>query len=297
VLRSQKANPESTSRVLRSSSKKAKPVEVTKSSEPEQKKDEGYHKFVVCIDVLTRWVWVEKVERETVDAVLQVLQNFLSQVKVSQFIGDLFFASPRFVNYMKSRDIEVTTFNADRDHQSRTDKLGILNRFARTIKLKLQAKTIDINNPRWIDELKKVVDAYNKTQHSTLPKDFATRQKMTPQELFNEPDRPLQQLHTEQVLFNSKQFKTKVKLKVGDKVRYYVPKENPKQKESEHIPWSLTTHTITGRVGNQFKLNTGTLHKPHELKISKGETIKLNPAFEKLKTKAKAKRKLAKEKL
>ncbi len=68
-----------------------------------------------------------------------------------------------WLNFIEKEKIAFNT-NALKDHGA----LGIIDNFAKRIKLTLNKRFVDTNSTKWIDYIEKVITTYNNQEHRSL---------------------------------------------------------------------------------------------------------------------------------
>lgn len=131
------------------------------------KRNDGYKIALVCVDVVSRFAWVEPLKTKHGEATTNAMQNIFkrSSPRKPELLhtdaGKEFFNS-HFKKLMTSKNI--VHFITDTDSRQ---KAAIAERFNRTLKEKIY-KFLDDNphNSRYIDVLQDLVKSYNNTVHS-----------------------------------------------------------------------------------------------------------------------------------
>ena len=130
-------------------------------------------------------------------------------------------------------------------------KLGIVDRFVRTLREKLNKYMAMHNTTNYIDVLQKLVLNYNNAYHSGI--------KKIPAEVKGEDEDVIK-------LTNKKYNKAKleeVKFSVGDTVRCVI---NLKAFEKKSLPkWSKTVHSVVEVYPHSYKLDNDKVYKYYEL--------------------------------
>lgn len=130
--------------------------------------NDGYKIALVCVDVVSRYAWVEPMKTKHGAATAEAMKAILARSaprkpdKLHTDSGTEFF-NKSFQKLMDERNIENFATLTDRS------KAAIAERFNRTIKEKIY-KFLDSNpaNNRYIDTLQDLVNSYNNTYHSSI---------------------------------------------------------------------------------------------------------------------------------
>ena len=227
--------------------------------------NDGIERFFIAIDILSRKAFTYPLQSGSMADVLVVYKEFLKDVggKVHKVEGDAFFNSKPFLDLNREHDIFVSTHVAKDDHVTPVgNRLGIIDRFTRTIKNWLYKAMLEHNWDRWTDELKPLTRLYNNTPHSGI-------NDSTPNEVFDDEDFS-QKLHEGQVKKNQK-LDAEVDIPIGETVRLM---EGKKQFQKEKAAWTTTLHTVEDKIGYSYKVSgVKRLYRPGELLIVKDGTV------------------------
>jgi transposase InsO family protein len=130
--------------------------------------NDGFKIALVCVDVVSRFAWVEPMKTKHGEATAQAMKNLLKKsaprkpFRLHTDKGTEFFNS-HFKALMRDKKIAHFATSTDRS------KAAIAERFNRTLKEKIY-KFLDSNpsNSRYLDVLQDLVDSYNNTHHSAI---------------------------------------------------------------------------------------------------------------------------------
>ena len=179
--------------------------------------------------------------------------------------------------YMQGRDeqeqgasIKMYNFISEDEHQTRGNKLGILDRAVRSIKMLLARYMTETADGKWTLYLQDVIDWYNKRQHRSLftweeGVDGSTKSKRkywSPNEVFQGKCHKrfyLRKQH-EDGMYNDKLMQ-KSRFHVGDEVRLAMPKG---KFSKEGINFSPQVCTVVGR-DYQVNMNDKEPSGPHPM--------------------------------
>ena len=166
--------------------------------------NDGYSYILTCVDVFSKYAWVEPVIRKTGNDVTIAFKNILrSGRKPEKLQSDMGkeFLNKTFQELLKKEDIKFyTCSNPD-------IKCSIIERFNRTIKSKLWKYFSKSRSYRYIDVLNDFVSGYNHSKHRSI--------KMTPAEA-SKSENHQEVYHN---LYHDIRFKGKANFKRGDIVR------------------------------------------------------------------------------
>jgi hypothetical protein len=132
------------------------------------KVNKPYKYILAVIDVFTRYAYCQPVESKTVDDILHAFKIIISKKakaipNVITSDSDSSFLSYEFQDYIKKLGIIINPVIL-KDHHA----LGIIDRFARTLKTILSKYYIRNKNTTWIDKLQSIVENYNHTNHDGI---------------------------------------------------------------------------------------------------------------------------------
>ena len=213
------------------------------------KQNKGYTKALVLIDILSRKAFVYMMKTFQMRETIERYKEFLATVgHVESVCGDDAFNNKDFAKLNKERRILVMTGIAKHDHGSYGNRLGILDRFVRTLKNRVRVH-MQLNGPKYHDAMTGIVDDYNKTLHSSL---FKKRQ--TPNNVFESPEM-LTKIRADNANHN-KRIKSKMKFyPPGTEVRIL---EEKKTFGKETARFSAQVHTVNGMTYNKYQINSST---------------------------------------
>ena len=185
-------------------------------------KVKGGKNYLMFININTRKAYAYEMKGKGTDEVLKALNEFIKEVpNVVSILSDQdkAYLSPKVLTFMKAQNINYKT-TQDNDH----NKLGIINRFMRTVRDMRSRNMADIPD---------VVKAYNNIPHVSLNNKSPNK--------FTEEDE--QEYIRSQDQFNPYNFQP------NERVRLVLDK-NPLQKNRTNL--SKVSYIIDSRVGNQF---------------------------------------------
>jgi hypothetical protein len=167
--------------------------------------------ILICVDVFTRKAFAEPMKDKTAKSTEEAFKNVLKEAVprvIFHDMGSEFKGS--FYNFIHSKNI-ISIENEFKNHNA----LGIIDRFSRTIKSMI-AKYLTANNTtKWVDELPRLIDIYNKTPNAGI-------ENLKPNNIENNEENLLKisTLNFQKQMRNSNlDKKNKRKIKAGDNVR------------------------------------------------------------------------------
>lgn len=129
------------------------------------KHNHEYKYILCCIDVFTRFVFCEPMKSKDNDEVIKAFLKIIAHEKpyIITTDSDSTFLSKEFQKVLDQNEIALKPVPLH-DHHS----LGIIDRFARTIKTILHKRFIKHNSLNWIDHLQNIIKNYNNSPHSGI---------------------------------------------------------------------------------------------------------------------------------
>lgn len=225
---------------------------------PKYKKenDENYILFT-AININTRFVYAYYSKNRKNENLLDFLKLLENETIINYISGDLEFKRDILTDFLDDNEIEYDFYKAD------SHKLGIINRFHRTLKEKLEKYFIANNTLRWIDVIDKIIKNYNNTYHTGI--------KATP---FNVNS--LVELDIlEEKRNKTKEIKDKEeKYYIGDLVRIKNKKDNIFEKNKQNF--SALLYVITKVFKNSVKVKIYNKNDEKEETIKKSNLLKVN---------------------
>lgn len=132
-----------------------------------KKYNNGYVYLLTCIDVLSKYAWVVPLKNKTGDSLVAAFEGILSDGRKPRRLQTdkgSEFRNRKFQDYLKQAGISFfVTENND-------IKAAIVERFNRTLKEKLWRYFTRTNKLRYVDDLAKLVEAYNRSYHRSIKK-------------------------------------------------------------------------------------------------------------------------------
>ena len=223
------------------------------------KHNNGYRDMLCAIDVFTRKAYIISMKNKDLESVMSAIKLMFKLYGTPEKImsdSDSTFTSHEFQKLMDSKDV-LHDMVPIGDHHS----LGIVDRFARTLKAKLTKIFIARNNTNWVDYIDKVVEKYNNTEHSGIgeikPNDATEPYNMQLIASIN---------HQKSVKNERLSDLTK-----GDKVRI-VEKSSVFQKGTEG-KFSNEVFTVKSIQGKNITLSNGSIKKRYDLLHVPDDTV------------------------
>lgn len=129
-----------------------------------KKQNEGYWVLFTAININTRYAYAYAMKDKTSAETLKVLQNMLEKTEINAIETDegSEFTNYKFKQLCQKENINVSYFKGD------SHKLGIINRFHRTLKDKLNKYMVANDTVKWVDVIDELIKNYNNTKHSGI---------------------------------------------------------------------------------------------------------------------------------
>jgi len=199
--------------------------------------------FMIFTDILSKKMFVYPLKSNKKEDILNCLQDFTKNNKVNGIEGDNEFNLKDIKDYLDSKNITYSFDIAAQDHFSKGNKLGIVDSSVKTIKRLIRNYMLSTNSTRYINELQNLVNNYNDTPHSSLPK------HKTPDEMFDDEE-ALKKLKSKLEEHNSSLNK-KIDLETGDLVRIAIDKHIF---EKEKMTFSKELYIISDVDGYKYRV-------------------------------------------
>ena len=245
----------------------------------------GY-KYIMCgVDVFTRKAYCIPMKSKTITSVVSAFSEILKQAIPSIINCDngSEFISKEFKQLAETNKIKINYVNVGDHH-----KLGIVDRFIRTLRTMINKYSTLYKTTKYIDVLPKLIKNYNSSYHAGI------------HGIPNQPDdKRLLKLNKMKYTMAKHE---ETKFNIDDNVRHVL---NKKVFEKGSQPkWSKTVYNIVDKSEHAYVLNNGKQFKYYELQpVTSVQTInrvmtrakEKEPTFEQMKKANTIKRRLRKE--
>jgi hypothetical protein len=224
--------------------------------------NKGY-KYILCIiDVFTRKVWAYKMIKKDNENVQASFGTFLRNSTVQKHTptilmsdNDGTFTNDTFQFILEKNKI-IHQPNIIDDHHA----LGLIDRFARTIKTIFTRLFVQTNSANWIDHIDEIVKNYNNSGHTAID-------NIKPNEAFLEKNfKKIYNINYEKSLFNI----SVSDIDVNDKVRI---KLKGKFRKGTDARYTDEVYTVTKVRGNSITLDDDKVYKRSSLLIVPPTTV------------------------
>ena len=218
--------------------------------------------FLLLIDIMSRKAFCYPISGyKNMTKIITAYKKFLSQVdRVEAIEGYSEFASKEFITLNKEKGIRVDTSVAADNHFTTGNKLGIIDRFTRTLKENIKKYRESIgkigNLPNIIQS---IINMYNDSPHRGI-------KGKTPNQVWNDTNE--QNIQNMKDTINNDKLFNKLTLGIGDTVRVL---ENKNKFDKGSAQFSKELYEVHDRIGYSFKVkdSDGNVkrrrYKPHEL--------------------------------
>jgi hypothetical protein len=228
-----------------------------------EKNNDGFRYLLVCIDVFSRKAYVKPMKNKDTSTVISTFTNLIihkTGPNIRSIIADQdpAWTNDTWLNFMEKEKIAFNT-NALKDHRA----LGIIDNFAKRIKLTLNKRFVDTNSTKWIDYIERVITIYNNQEHRSLGE--------------TTPNKVVKDTKTQEkvkTMNDEKEKKNTIKssLNVGDRVKKNML-INESYAKGTDPKWSEKIFTVSEVKGQRIRLNDGTYYlDDHLLKVPETAT-------------------------
>ena len=224
--------------------------------------NKGY-KYILCIiDVFTRKVWTYAMKKKDNDNVQESFKKFLQQSGIQNNTptilmsdNDSTFINKSFQEILEKNKI-IHQPNIIDDHHA----LGLIDRFARTIKTIFTRLFVQTKSDNWIDHIDEIVGNYNNNGHTSID-------NIKPNDAFLKKNlKKIYNINYEKSLFNI----SVSDIDVNDKVRI---KLKGKFRKGTDARYTDEVYTVTKVRGNSITLDDDKVYKRSSLLIVPPTTV------------------------
>jgi hypothetical protein len=210
------------------------------------KVNKGYNYILVCVDIYTRFCWVEPIKTKTGKETSNTLQKIINKASDPP---EKFYCDSGTEFYNKDVDELRLKYNIGIYSTYGKSHSSIVERFNKTLKNTMYKIFTENGDRVWYNILNDIVDKYNNTKHSTI--------KTTPSNAYNNNI----QLYMNEI---DDRKETTPKFKLNDRVRvaynkevfqkgYHVGWSHQIYLISEVLPTKPTTYKIKDERGDEYK--------------------------------------------
>jgi transposase InsO family protein len=214
-----------------------------------EKSTKGYEDMLCAVDVFSRSIYCVKMKNKEAETVVEAFEKMIKIGKPQMIVSDTdsAFTSNKFKQLIEHENI-MHVFVPIGDHNS----LGIIDRFARTIKQRLTKIFLNKKSNNWIDYIDPLISKYNNTPHSAIA-------NIKPNEASKPENIPIiAEINHNKRLKND----TVTDLEIGDKVRINIKGQFDKGTEPQ---FSNKVYSVIKVVGQTIYLDNGEKKKRYKL--------------------------------
>jgi len=225
--------------------------------------NENYKYLLVAVDVFSRLAFVVPLKNKTSPTIVESMSETLDETEPTMINSDngSEWINKDFKKLLRERGISINYVEVGDHH-----KMGIVDRFVRTLREKINKYCTMYNTTKYINVLPQIIHGYNNTYHSGI--------KKAPNKVEDDDEQVLE-------IMNQRYIKAKeeeTKYNDGDVVRYII---NRKAFEKRSLPkWSKQTHKIVSHTEHTYTLDNGNILKYYELQLVKDAEHISRPARE-----------------
>ena len=237
-----------------------------------KKQNNNYYVLFTAIGINTRYAYIDYSTNKNAETILKMFKTFYEKFnkEIEHITGDLGseFTNKSFINFLNDNKISYNFFKSD------SSKLGIINRFHRTLKNKLTKYMTASENVKWIDVIENIVDNYNNTYNrgidakpievfkNPLLENLIVNEKKDITRLLKSDDVVFHENEKIRVLNNKKMFEDKMKPKYSYE-KYTVKKI--KNNVLEVVDENGKNHTFKKYRVLKISDNTENYKKPEQI--------------------------------
>lgn len=251
-----------------------------------KKQNNNYYVLFTAININTRYAYAYYAKNKDMEAVLDMMKKFKRDaLEINSITTDegKEFNNKEFLEYCQKQEIDVFFVKGD------SHKLGIVNRFHRTLKDKLLKHFTANDTVNWIDVIESIIYNYNHTIHSGIGIEPYKVNSFIETEIIAEKKQITEEINKKGLSIN-----------VGDKCR--IKKKDVLFEDKMTTKYSKTIYTITKINKNSVEIK----HNDDEQTVKKSdimivkdnvEHIASNTYQEAVQTQAKQNNKIARAKV
>ena len=213
--------------------------------------NENYKFLLVAVDVFSRQAFVVPMKNKSAPSIVESFNEIIDVTEPTMINSDngKEWINGDFKKLLRERGITINYVEVGDHH-----KMGIVDRFVRTLREKINKYCTMYNTTKYINVLPQIIHGYNNTYHSGI--------KKAPNKVEDDDDEVLESMNQKYM----KAKKEETKFKDGDVVRYII---NRKAFEKRSLPkWSKQTHKIVSHTEHCYTLDNGKVLKYYEMQLA-----------------------------
>eukprot|EP01064_Diplonema_japonicum_P032814 TRINITY_DN6284_c0_g1_i2.p1 TRINITY_DN6284_c0_g1~~TRINITY_DN6284_c0_g1_i2.p1 ORF type:complete len:238 (+),score=9.76 TRINITY_DN6284_c0_g1_i2:839-1552(+) len=135
-----------------------------------KRSNSGYAWILIAVDVFTRYAYAIPIKRKTKSETREGIVKLLDKLPKNHPLPKRFMSDngPEFLNNEVSSLFDLYNIEHDTNEIGDHSALGIIDRFSRTVRERLEKHFAINKTSNWVVSLDKLIKAYNKTPHTTL---------------------------------------------------------------------------------------------------------------------------------
>ena len=212
--------------------------------------NENYKYLLVAVDVFSRLAFAVPMKNKSSSTIVQCVKDILDTTEPTMINSDngSEWINKDFKKLLRDRGITINYVDVGDHH-----KLGIVDRFVRTLREKINKYLTMYNTTKYINVLPQIIHGYNSSYHSGI-KRAPNKVQEDDEEVLEIMNKKYVQAKREETKFND-----------GDEVRYVI---NRKAFEKKSLPkWSKQIHKIISHTEHTYTLDNGKTFKYYELQL------------------------------
>eukprot|EP01059_Diplonema_ambulator_P033426 TRINITY_DN6978_c1_g1_i1.p2 TRINITY_DN6978_c1_g1~~TRINITY_DN6978_c1_g1_i1.p2 ORF type:complete len:313 (+),score=-32.54 TRINITY_DN6978_c1_g1_i1:1599-2537(+) len=213
-------------------------------------RNRGYAWILIAVDVFTRYAYAIPLKKKTMTETRDGIVKLLSQLPKSQPLPKRIISDNgnEFLNKEVGELFDLYNITHDTNEVGDHNALGIIDRFSRTIRERLERHFSVNKTDNWVDYIDDIVKSYNNTPHSTL-------HMRTPASILKDDEEIL----ADNIDKGAYEYRAVPRLKVGDLVRKSL-KKNIFSKGTKQ-QYTKETFKVTGVKIVNAELNDGSIQR------------------------------------
>ena len=212
----------------------------------------NYKYLLVAVDVFSRLAFVVPVTNKKAETITEAMTEIIQEIKPTILNTDLGseFISADFKRLMNKQGTEIRYVDKG-DHT----KLGVVDRFCRTLRERINKYLSMHTTTKYIDVLPKLIENYNLSYHSGIKK-IPAEVKNKDEDIIKLINRRYNDAKKEEIIF-----------KIDDTVRFI---KNREMFQKGTLPSWSAPHKIIDRTEHSYKLDNGKYYKYYLLQKVNG---------------------------
>ena len=208
-----------------------------------KKQNNGFYVLFTAINITTRFTYVYYSKDKNEASILLMMKQFHNDTNINSLAADQGseYTNKTFTAYCKKNNIDLYIMKAD------SHKLGIINRFHRTLKEKLLKHSLANNSVVWINDIDNIVKNYNNSFHKGIGIEPANVDNFIASEIIDTAKIKTAFIKGKEIIF-----------KIGDTVRV---KQDKTVFNKQVVNFSNKTYKVVKINKNSLRLDNDTLVK------------------------------------